>query len=796
MQEQLAITLKPERVTVTAGGDQAQIVAVIQNQTSVIDSYALELTDLDPDWYTLPVKSIALFPSEQKTVNITLHAPGNLDVLAGRYDFTVRARSTAMNNRVTQASGVLFVTIPESLSLKLNRESIRGQEAKFELTISNRSKAAAAVNLTGKDPEGLLEFTFEPRQPTIPAGGSQLVEMSVRLTAGQVVLAERPFRFSVSAETTDERDRATPIDGQFVYLPGQVRMELLPARLKGIEGRFNLNVSNPGVNTMSLECLLNGKDPDDVLDILFQQKTLTLQPGTSVILPVTVRLKAGRKPELRSYPFTVSVRQGGGGANAAEIGAPVMGEFVYEPPVEFSVAVERNAAAAGMNGTQADYIVKLANPSLIGLRMSLRADDPGKALDLFFANRVDQVLLEAESAAEVQLLARLRTAPPSQEMHYPFMVTAHAVPDDGGAEQDKVATAEFVYGAAQGPILRMDLLPPQARGETAHFQLRLTSGVANPLQVVLRGRDDGTMLQYDFQPQKLELAPGAVELVDLALRPKDGRTLEADIGYSFEAIAWVPGMGTNGSTTSVGTWFYTPPAGPVEAPVTLQMTPSQIIGDTGQFQLTLANRGYDPVSVVLRGSDESEALEFLFQTPRVELQPKEVQDVSLIIRGVNGQALPGPYRYPFEVAGWVPGTVTSDAAVQYGEMIVTEAPKKAGLWTFWQRIGIAVGLVLWMALPFILDPIFRKSGHMELLSLMYQFLPALVFPLLGAAMYGQSGESVKGWRGVLAGALGFGGVLTYFLPTLIPPGTMIFGFSAMPFVYLFLLPALIIVLLA
>jgi hypothetical protein len=101
-----------------------------------------------------------------------------------------------------------------------------------------------------------------------------------------------------------------------------------------------------------------------------------------------------------------------------------------------------------------------------------------------------------------------------------------------------------------------------------------------------------------------------------------------------------------------------------------------------------------------------------------------------------------------------------------------------------------------MALPFILDPIFRKSGHMELLSLMYQFLPALVFPLLGAAMYGQSGESVKGWRGVLAGALGFGGVLTYFLPTLIPPGTMIFGFSAMPFVYLFLLPALIIVLLA
>ena len=41
-----------------------------------------------------------------------------------------------------------------------------------------------------------------------------------------------------------------------------------------------------------------------------------------------------------------------------------MGEFVYEPPVEFSVAVERNAAAPGANGTQADYTGEAGQPEL------------------------------------------------------------------------------------------------------------------------------------------------------------------------------------------------------------------------------------------------------------------------------------------------------------------------------------------------------------------------------------------------------------------------------------------------
>ncbi len=794
MQEQLVITLQPERVTVTAGGDEVQVIAVIHNQTSVIDSYSLDIPELDPTWFTLPVRTVALFPNEQKTINIALRAPGNLDTLAGRYDYTLRARSAAVSNRISQANGVLFVALAEALTLRVKRDLIRGQEATFELTVLNRSKTPQDVVLSAGDPEGMLEYTFDPAGPQLAPGGSAFVALHVRLPAGQTLRDERTFPFTISAQSADEREKARALPAQFIYVPGLIRLELLPARLKGIEGRFNLNISNPGINTIALECALSGKDQEDLLDIRFQQNNLTLQPGTSVILPVTVRVRQGIKPELRLYNFVVSVRQGGAGANAPEIGVPVTGAFVYEPPVEYGIAIERTPSANAATNTQDDFKVKITNPSHAGLRLTLRAEDPAGALDLFFGTRVDQIQLAPEGSTEVPLLVRLKGAPPADEATFPFQVIVHAAPDDGSSETDQVAQGEFVYGHME-TLFRMDILPPEMVGDIGHFQLRLTSGVNNTLPVVLRARDDGNLLAFAFEPQRLELKPGAVELIDLTVTPKEGGRIGndgSDFGYGFEATAWVPGMGSNGATSQHGTWFYTPPTGPQAAPLSVQLTPSQIIGDTGQFTVTLANTGLSPLAVVLRGSDEAEALEFLFQVPRLELQPREVSELTLIVRGVGGEPLAGPYRYPFEVAGWVPGMAANEASVQYGEMIVTEAPHKKPLWAMWQRILITAGLVLWMAAPFILG---RLGQNIPALNTITPYITALVFPLVGAALYGVSKpQEVTGWKAVLIGWLGFGSIAITALQLILLSSPQTAQWA--PFVNLILLPALLIILVA
>jgi hypothetical protein len=792
MQEQLVITLTPERVTVTAGGEEAQVIAVIHNQPSVIDSYSLDIPELDPTWYTLPMRTVALFPGEQKTLNIAMRAPGNADTLAGRYDYTLRARSAAVSNRVSQAAGVLFVAVAEALEVRLKRDLIRGQEGLFDMTVTNRSKSAQSVVLAATDREGLVEYTFNPANPQLPPGGSVAVELRAKLLPGQNFRDEHTFPFMITATSADEREKSRPVPGQFIYVPGQVRLELLPARVKGLEGRFNLNISNPGINTSALACELGGKDQEDLLDIQFQQRTLTLQPGTSVIMPVTVRIRNGIKPELRSYPFQVSVRQGGAGPQAPDIGMPVTGDFVYEPPVEYGITIDRVPSPNAATATQADYKVTIQNPSHASLRMTLRAEDPAGTLDLFFGSRVDQIQLAPEGMVEVPLLVRLKGAPPAGETPFPFQVIVHAVPDDGSSETDQVANGEFLYGHTDS-LFRMDILPPEASGEVGRFQLRLTSGVHNTFPITLRGLDEGNWLAFDFNPRQLELKPGAVELVDLTVTPKEGGRIGregTDFGYPFQAIAWIPGMGSNGAVTQNGMWFYTPPAGPAVAPLTVQLHPTQMIGDNGQFTLTLINTGASPLTVQLRGSDEAESLEFLFQVPRLELQPKEVSELTLIVRGAGGEPLPGPYRYPFEIAGWVPGMAASEASVQYGEMVVTEAPRKKPTWEMWQRIIIVVGLVLWMAAPFILAKLGENNPTIRNFA---PFITALVFPLIGTAIYGISKpQEVTGWKAVLVGWLGFGSMaLTAFQLVLAASHP-----ELVPFVNLILLPALLIILLA
>ncbi|MDQ2808429.1 MAG: hypothetical protein M3Z04_16200 [Chloroflexota bacterium] len=794
MQEQLVITLQPERVTVTAGGDEAQVIAVIHNQTSVIDSYSLDIPELDPTWFTLPVRTVALFPNEQKTINIVLRAPGNLDTLAGRYDYTLRARSAAVANRISQANGVLFVALAEALTLRVKRDLIRGQEATFELTLLNRSKTPQDVVLSANDREGMLDYAFDPPNPQLAAGGSATIHLHVRLPAGQTLRDERTFPFTITAQSADDREKARPLPAQFIYVPGQIRMELLPARLKGIEGRFNLNVSNPGINTVALECALSGKDQEDLLDIHFQQNNLTLQPGTSVILPVTVRVRQGIKPELRLYTFFISVRQGGAGANAPEIGMAITGSFVYEPPVEYGITIERATSANAATNTQDDFKVKITNPSHAGLRLTLRAEDPAGALDLYFGTRVDQIQLAPEGSTEVPLLVRLKGAPPADEQTFPFQVIVHAAPDDGSSETDQVAQGEFVYGHMD-TLFRLDMVPPEMVGDIGHFQLRLTSGVNNTLPVVLRARDDGNLLAFAFEPQKVDLKPGAVELVDLTVTPKEGGRIGndgSDFGYRFEAIAWVPGMGTNGATSQYGTWFYTPPSGPQLAPVSVQLTPTQIVGDTGQFTVTLANTSLSPMVVLLRGSDEAEALQFLFQAERLELDAREVRELSLIVRGAEGEALAGPFRYPFEVTAWVPGMATNEAGVQYGEMVVTEAPHKKPLFLMWQRIAITVGLVLWMAAPFVLS---RLGSNNPAINAFLPYITTLVFPLVAAALYGvNKPQEVRGWKAALVGWLGFGSIAITALQLLLYASPQTAQWA--PFVNMLLLPALLIILLA
>jgi hypothetical protein len=787
MQEPIAITLRPERVTVAAGGAAAQVVAVIKNQTPVVDSYRLEIADLNPDWYDLPTRDLTLFPGEQKTLSLSFHPTPDFSTLAGRYDYRLRVRSTIENNPPQEAAGVLLVTLPEAINLRLKRDISRGQEGKFELTVTNRTKSAQLVTFLAEQEEENLDFNFEPSSMEIAPGRSQIVDLTTSPHPGQVLTEARAFAFTLSAQTVDEREKSNQVEGQFLFTPAQIRMELLPSRLKGSRGQFNLNVANPGLDPTAIE--LSATDPDNALDINFQLRSLVLQPGTSVILPLTVRIKPERKPEVRPYPFTILVHQGGGGPTSTEIGPPVLGQLLYEPGIEFQPIIERGPS----RGPQGDFLIRLVNPSPVSLRLSVRAQDVQQALEFFFGTQVDQITLEPGAPAAIPLLVRLR-APGAPQATYPFQVLVHAVPSDGSSDLDVAVSGEFDY-LADEPPLRIDMLPDRARGEMGHFQVRLTSGVGSPLPVILRGRDDTAALQYEFSPPRVQVAPGTVELIDLTVKSRNG--IEAFRDYPFDVIAWVPGTGNDGATIHPASWFYVPAPAPAPVPLALQLYPAQVIGPTGQFQVEIENQGTDPLTVILRGSDDAEALEFLYQVPRLQLQPKEATEVSLIVRGRSGVPLPGPYRYPFEVAAWVPGSVTGPGGVQHGELIVVEPPPRPPTWPSGQRLALIAMTLGWIILPFVIIPLARRIPALAtVVPLLYTYLPALVLPVIGAVLYGKSPSELSGWRRALIPVLGASALFMFIVPALLPPGATLFGLPASSFVTLILIPALLIMLFA
>src|SRR6266705_2501179 len=98
--QRLQVELGPSRVEVEPGATPAEATVTLQNLGNVVG--------LDPEWFTAPVASVALFPQDRDQLHLTFHPPRRPGVKAGTYPFkvVVRARSGAPEESV---EGILDV---------------------------------------------------------------------------------------------------------------------------------------------------------------------------------------------------------------------------------------------------------------------------------------------------------------------------------------------------------------------------------------------------------------------------------------------------------------------------------------------------------------------------------------------------------------------------------------------------------------------------------------------------------------------------------------------------------------
>ncbi len=74
MPERTKVTTEPTSLTLLPG-ETGEITITISNQGQTVDQLLLSIEGINPDWYTIPVSSVALFPNDQDNLGITIHPP-------------------------------------------------------------------------------------------------------------------------------------------------------------------------------------------------------------------------------------------------------------------------------------------------------------------------------------------------------------------------------------------------------------------------------------------------------------------------------------------------------------------------------------------------------------------------------------------------------------------------------------------------------------------------------------------------------------------------------------------------
>ena len=221
MSDKIGVTLSSTALEVNAG-DSVEFTATIHNRSQIVDQFTIGLEGVDPTWYELSVASVSLFPGDKDEVKITIHPPKTAETKAGSYPFTVKAVSGADPQEFTAAEASLEVHTFAELSVEMSPTRVVGQSGTYVITLNNQGNADITRNFEASDPEEGLSYTFNPREITVPAGGSATVQLSARLKKKPKVEGEgeKEYPFQVVIKPT-EADKFSPeaktLNGQLVY---------------------------------------------------------------------------------------------------------------------------------------------------------------------------------------------------------------------------------------------------------------------------------------------------------------------------------------------------------------------------------------------------------------------------------------------------------------------------------------------------------------------------------------------------------------------------------------------------
>ncbi|MFC2005147.1 hypothetical protein ACFLUY_02870, partial [Chloroflexota bacterium] len=217
-----------------AAGDTAEATATLRNLGQSVDQLTLNVEMLDPEWYSLPVSSVALFPNDQDNLKIMLHPPKDAEVKSGTCPFRIRVISQDNPKEETTVDLAIEIQGVPGIEMDISPQNITGWRGVYNIQIDNPSDVEAKVQLSASDARGKLRYHLQPESLSVASGGRENVVLAVRLGWLSFLGGAKEFDFQVRASVIGAVEAKT-IDAQLIrvasykYLP-KVRVPWLIRR--------------------------------------------------------------------------------------------------------------------------------------------------------------------------------------------------------------------------------------------------------------------------------------------------------------------------------------------------------------------------------------------------------------------------------------------------------------------------------------------------------------------------------------------------------------------------------------
>jgi hypothetical protein len=175
----------PVIVRVEPGG-AATLVAVVRNQSGIVDNYELRVGGWPEEWWTASPQIVHLVPAgaeserSEQEVLVRLHPPRAPQAEARSWAVKVTAASGARQGVVAAAPATVEIAAYEQFDVRIRPQRARGEgSATFAIPVRNLGNATLVLTLSGEDPDDEVRFDFSPELLEVPAGAESRATLRV-----------------------------------------------------------------------------------------------------------------------------------------------------------------------------------------------------------------------------------------------------------------------------------------------------------------------------------------------------------------------------------------------------------------------------------------------------------------------------------------------------------------------------------------------------------------------------------------------------------------------------------------